>query len=155
MWPFFRVCQPAKRRQHLSRRRLWHPVAFRDPALDLRLHAPPDRALHLPAGVPYPPDYPLLPALYGHGCLACNHALTQLRQGLRAHSPTSSHIAIVTHSHHMSVCLLFAYLSAIHDQQYMDTSSQIMTCDANLYELSALMRICATTNPHASVYKAL
>ena len=76
MMPSFRVCQLAKGRQHLSRRRLRHPVAFGDPALDLLLHAPLDWALHLPAGVPHPPHYPLLPALQGRGCLACNHALT-------------------------------------------------------------------------------
>lgn len=109
VWRFFRVCQPAKGRQHLSRRRLRHPVAFGDPALDLCLHAPPERALHVPAGVPHPPDHPLLPALYSHGCLACNHTLTHLRQGLRAHRPTSLHTAVLLPIH---VCLSVNWLTS-------------------------------------------
>ena len=84
--PSFRVWQVAKGRQHLSRRWLWHPAASGDAGLDILLHAPPDRALHLPAGVPHPPHYPFLPALHSHGCLACSHTLTQLHQGLRIYN---------------------------------------------------------------------
>jgi len=80
---FCRVWQTAKRGEHLSRRWLWHAVAFGDNLPDLLIHALPYWSLQLPAGVPNPLEHQVLLALHCHGTPACDHTLPQPYTGMQ------------------------------------------------------------------------